>query len=77
MAPYRDRRFRLGFEFAASGQGDLAAIYVDEKEGDGLWLRGLVTCRTEGWHFPDITWAGALATHVHLEVPYSTGPLVA
>jgi len=25
----------------------------------------------------DIAWAGALATHAHLEVPYSTGPLVA
>jgi hypothetical protein len=25
----------------------------------------------------DIAWAGALATHAHLEKPYSTGPLVA
>ena len=49
--PYRGRRFRLGFDFAASGQGDLATIYIDEREGDGLWLRGLFTCRAEDWHF--------------------------
>ncbi len=48
---YRDRRFRLGFDVAASGQGDLATIYIDETKGDGLWLRGLFTCRTEDWHF--------------------------
>ena len=44
-------RFRLGFDVAASGQGDLATIYVDEAKGDELWLRGLFTCRTEDWHF--------------------------
>ena len=44
-------RFRLGFDVAASGQGDLAAIYIDEARGDELWLRGLFTCRTEDWHF--------------------------
>ena len=48
---HKSRRFRLGFDVAASGQGDLATIYIDEKEGDGLWLRGLFTCRTEDWHF--------------------------
>jgi phage FluMu gp28-like protein len=42
---------RLGFDVAASGQGDLATIYVDEARGDELWLRGLFTCRTEDWHF--------------------------
>src|SRR5207248_1814246 len=45
------RSFRLGFDVAASGQGDLAAIYIDEAQGDDLWLRGLFTCRTEDWHF--------------------------
>jgi phage FluMu gp28-like protein len=50
-ATYKDRRFRLGFDVAASGQGDLATIYVDEAKGDDLWLRGLFTCRTEDWHF--------------------------
>jgi phage FluMu gp28-like protein len=36
---------------AASGQGDLAVIYIDERKGEELWLRGLFTCRTEDWHF--------------------------
>ncbi len=44
-------RHRLGFDVAASGQGDLAAIYIDEARGDELWLRALFTCRTEDWHF--------------------------
>jgi phage FluMu gp28-like protein len=48
---YKDRRYRLGFDVAASGQGDLATIYIDEAIGDELWLRGLFTCRTEDWHF--------------------------
>jgi phage FluMu gp28-like protein len=50
-APRSDAPFRLGFDVAASGQGDLAAIYVDEAKGDELWLRALFTCRTEDWHF--------------------------
>lgn len=44
-------RLRLGFDVAASGQGDLAAIYIDEAKGDQLSLRALFTCRTEDWHF--------------------------
>jgi len=47
----RQSRFRLGFDVAASGEGDLAVIYVDEANGDVLTLRGLLTCRTEDWHF--------------------------
>jgi phage FluMu gp28-like protein len=43
--------FRLGFDVAASGQGDLAVIYIDESKGDELQLRGLFTCRTEDWNF--------------------------
>ena len=43
--------FRLGFDVAASGQGDLAVIYIDERQDDELWLRGLFSCRTEDWHF--------------------------
>jgi len=43
--------FRLGFDVAASGQGDLAVIYIDERKGEELWLRGLFTCRTEDWNF--------------------------
>jgi phage FluMu gp28-like protein len=45
------RRYRLGFDVAASGQGDLAAIYIDEAPGPQLWLRALFTCRTDDWHF--------------------------
>ena len=44
-------RARLGFDVAASGQGDLAVIYVDEKKGSELILRALFTCRTEDWNF--------------------------
>jgi hypothetical protein len=40
-----------GFDVAASGQGDLASIYIDRKLGDVQQLGGLFTCRTEDWHF--------------------------
>jgi phage FluMu gp28-like protein len=42
---------RLGFDIAASGQGDLSVIYIDEARADDLWLRALLTCRTEDWDF--------------------------
>jgi phage FluMu gp28-like protein len=42
---------RLGFDVAASGEGDLAVIYIDEAIGDQLHLRALFTCRTQDWHF--------------------------
>ncbi|MBC2592687.1 hypothetical protein H5P28_00275 [Ruficoccus amylovorans] len=44
-------RHSLGFDVAASGDGDLACIYVDEVQGDAQSLAGLLTCRTEDWHF--------------------------
>ena len=44
-------RYRLGFDVAASGQGDLAAFYIDEVKGSDLWLRALLTVRTEDWDF--------------------------
>lgn len=44
-------RHPLGFDVAASGQGDLASIYVDRILGDAAQLGGLFTCRTEDWHF--------------------------
>jgi phage FluMu gp28-like protein len=48
----RNPQLRLGFDVAASGQGDLAAIYIDEVLPDQkLSLRALFTCRTEDWHF--------------------------
>jgi phage FluMu gp28-like protein len=42
---------RLGFDVAASGQGDLAAFYIDEFKDSAFWLRALLTVRTEDWHF--------------------------
>ncbi len=42
---------RLGFDVAASGEGDLAVIYVDKKESPQLRLTALFTCRTEDWNF--------------------------
>jgi phage FluMu gp28-like protein len=42
---------RLGFDIAASGAGDLTAIYIDEARANDLWLRALFTCRTEEWDF--------------------------
>ena len=44
-------QYRLGFDVAASGQGDLACIYIDRKETPRLKLAGLFTCRTDDWHF--------------------------
>ena len=49
------QKHRLGFDVAASGQGDLAAIYIDEAKGNDLWLRALFTCRTDDWHFLETT----------------------
>jgi len=42
---------RGGFDVAASGQGNLAAFYIDEERGNDLWLSALFTCRTDDWHF--------------------------
>jgi phage FluMu gp28-like protein len=44
-------QYRLGFDVAASGDGDLACIYIDKKEGPRLRLAGLFTCRTDDWNF--------------------------
>ena len=44
-------QLRLGFDVAASGQGDLAAFYIDEAKGSELWLRALLTTRTDDWQF--------------------------
>jgi phage FluMu gp28-like protein len=45
------RKHYLGFDVAASGQGDLAAFYIDEFKDAGLKLRALLTVRTEDWNF--------------------------
>jgi phage FluMu gp28-like protein len=49
---FRDvRKRRLGFDVAASGEGDLASIYIDRKEPNGVFqLDALFTCRTDDWH---------------------------
>jgi phage FluMu gp28-like protein len=48
---YKGKEHVLGFDVAASGEGDLMVIYIDEKKGSELWLRALFTCRTEDWDF--------------------------
>lgn len=45
------RRHNLGYDIAASGQGDLAAVNIDSKDQGAAWLRGLLTWRTEDWSF--------------------------
>lgn len=47
------RPHRLGYDVAASGAGDLAALYIDGQEAGQSWLRGLLTWRTEDWAFHD------------------------
>jgi phage FluMu gp28-like protein len=44
-------KHRLGFDVAASGEGDLATIYTDIKEAGRLKLGALFTCRTDDWNF--------------------------
>ena len=45
-------RYSLGFDVAASGQGDLAVIYIDQEENKQLTLRGLFTARVgDDWPF--------------------------
>ena len=48
-------KHRVGFDVAASGEGDLACIYVDRKTAGGLDLSALFTCRTEDWNFLQTT----------------------
>lgn len=47
-------RHNLGYDVAASGNGDLAAIYVDEKKAASALLKGLFTFRTDDWNFHDV-----------------------
>lgn len=44
----------LGYDVAASGQGDLASIYVDRVEGPVSSATGLLTFRTDDWDFHDV-----------------------
>ncbi|MBK1884111.1 hypothetical protein JIN85_16950 [Luteolibacter pohnpeiensis] len=45
------QRYRLGFDVAASGEGDLCCMYIDRKETQQLKLDALFTCRTDDWDF--------------------------
>jgi len=47
----RPRHYRLGFDVAASGKGDLGSLWIDIKEGDSYRQHALLTTRTEDWHF--------------------------
>lgn len=44
-------KYRLGYDVAASGEGDLACVYLDEKRGAEQVLRALLTFRTDDWTF--------------------------
>jgi phage FluMu gp28-like protein len=44
----------LGYDVAASGQGDLAALYVDRKQDQTAQAHGLLTWRTDDWDFHDV-----------------------
>ena len=43
--------YRVGFDVAASGKGDLASFWIDLKNGDRYEQRALLTSQTEDWHF--------------------------
>ena len=45
------QKYRLGFDVAASGEGDLACIYTDRKESAQFKLDSILTCRTDDWDF--------------------------
>ncbi len=44
-------KIRVGFDVAASGQGDLASFWIDAKTARGLEHRALLTTQTEDWDF--------------------------
>lgn len=43
-------KYRLGFDVAASGEGDLASIYINAMEDSTARLAALLTTRTDDWH---------------------------
>lgn len=43
------RRFRLGFDVAASRKGDLASVWIEERRGAQTLHRALLTFRNEDW----------------------------
>jgi hypothetical protein len=61
-------RYRVGFDVSASGQGNLSAFYIDEADGPELWLRALITCRTQDWHFIQTVLDAILEAHDWIHV---------
>lgn len=45
------QHYRLGFDVACTGQGDLGCFWLDSKQGEELRLRTLITTRTSDWAF--------------------------
>ena len=43
--------YRLGYDVAASGKGDLGALWISAKVGSRMEQRALLTTQTEDWHF--------------------------
>lgn len=43
--------YRLGFDVAASGEGDLGSIWLSRKVGTRLQQAALLTTQTDDWHF--------------------------
>ena len=53
------KRFRVGFDVAASRRGDLASYWVDEKTGSGkMRHRAAITFQTEDWDV--MQWVGEI-----------------
>lgn len=47
----KPEHFRLGYDVAASGEGDLGSFWLSAKVGGRLQQRALLTTQTEDWHF--------------------------
>lgn len=59
--------YRVGFDVAASGKGDLASFWIDQKINERYEQRALLTCQTEDWHFLKT------ALYYYLDVPGMKG----
>ena len=44
-------QYRLGYDVAASGNGDLGSFWIAAKQGERLVQKALLTTQTEDWHF--------------------------
>lgn len=55
------RRWRIGYDVAASGRGHLAVVSVWESKAGRLTMRGLLTMQTEDWDVQEFAVASFLA----------------